>query len=57
MPPRVSSKSEDAMAVETTERATVVGIVLVEKAEMCCFPAVRRRAERLAIFMVATLVL
>jgi hypothetical protein len=35
----------------------VVGIVLVEKAEMCCFPAVRRRAERLAIFMVATLVL
>lgn len=41
------------MAVEeTNERATVFEAVLVENAEMCCFPAARRRAARLTIFMV-----
>lgn len=41
------------MAVEeTNERATVFEAALVENAEMCCFPAARRRAVRLTIFMV-----
>lgn len=51
MPPRVSSNA-DMEVDETNERATVFEAVLVEKAEMCCFLAARRRAVRLAIFIV-----
>ena len=51
MPPRVSSKADIAVLV-ANERVTALGMVLVENAAMCCFPAERRRAERVVSFMV-----
>lgn len=41
------------MAVlDTNERVTALLIALVEKAVVCCFPAVRRKAEMAASFIV-----
>lgn len=51
MPPRVSSKADIAVLV-ANDRVTVLEMVLVENAAMCCFPAERRRAERVVSFMV-----